>query len=161
MLRNAAHALNSVKKTERGRVALHDASIQNAYINKIKLKDKLKKAIKTQSLSVHYQPIVDAKSNQISKFEALVRWFDDEYGMVSPGTFIPIAEEFGLIHLVGQFVLERSCKDLAMPIAPDLPILVFQLTARLVNLKPRPTKSNLSLKPLKQLVLITLQSPLR
>ena len=114
LLRNAAHALNSVKKTERGRVALHNVSIQNAYLNKIKLKDKLKKAIKTQSLSVHYQPIVDAKSNQISKFEALVRWFDDEYGMVSPGTFIPIAEEFGLIHLVGQFVLERSCKDLAM-----------------------------------------------
>ncbi|MEJ6476766.1 bifunctional diguanylate cyclase/phosphodiesterase [Pseudoalteromonas piscicida] len=113
LLRNAAHALNSVKKTERGQVALHNATIQNAYLNKIKLKDKLKQALKDQALTVYYQPIVNADNNHITKFEALVRWFDDEYGMVSPGTFIPIAEEFGLIHLVGQFVLERSCKDLA------------------------------------------------
>ncbi|MEQ2353815.1 putative bifunctional diguanylate cyclase/phosphodiesterase [Pseudoalteromonas piscicida] len=113
LLRNAAHALNSVKKTERGQVALHNAAIQNAYLNKIKLKDKLKQALKEGALTVYYQPIVNADTNHITKFEALVRWFDDEYGMVSPGTFIPIAEEFGLIHLVGQFVLERSCQDLA------------------------------------------------
>ncbi|RXF01867.1 EAL domain-containing protein [Pseudoalteromonas sp. PS5] len=113
LLRNAAHALNSVKKTERGQVALHNATIQNAYLNKIKLKDRLKQALKEKTLTVYYQPIVNADTHHITKFEALVRWFDDEYGMVSPGTFIPIAEEFGLIHLVGQFVLEKSCQDLA------------------------------------------------
>ncbi|WP_318782850.1 putative bifunctional diguanylate cyclase/phosphodiesterase [Pseudoalteromonas peptidolytica] len=113
LLRNAAHALNSVKKAERGQVALHNATIQNAYLNKIKLKDRLKQALKEKTLTVYYQPIVNADTHHITKLEALVRWFDDEYGMVSPGTFIPIAEEFGLIHLVGQFVLEKSCQDLA------------------------------------------------
>ncbi|ALU45622.1 putative bifunctional diguanylate cyclase/phosphodiesterase [Pseudoalteromonas rubra] len=111
-IRNAAHALESAKKTHRGHVALHNAAIQNAYLNKIKLKDKLKAALKANLLTVYYQPIVDVQRGKIVKFEALVRWFDDEQGMVSPGTFIPIAEEFGLIHLIGQFVLEQACQDL-------------------------------------------------
>jgi len=113
LLRNAAHALGSAKKHRIGSIALHNAAIQNAYLNKIKLRDKLKEALKKKLLDVHYQPIVDAKTGEIRKFEALIRWFDEEYGMVSPGNFIPIAEEFGLIHYVGQFVLEKSCDDLS------------------------------------------------
>ena len=112
-MRNAAHALGSAKKHRVGSIALHNAAIQNAYLNKIKLRDKLKEALKEKLLDVHYQPIVDAKTGRIRKFEALIRWFDEEYGMVSPGNFIPIAEEFGLIHYVGQFVLEKSCDDLS------------------------------------------------
>ncbi|MBQ4838518.1 MULTISPECIES: putative bifunctional diguanylate cyclase/phosphodiesterase [Pseudoalteromonas] len=111
-IRNAAHALESAKKTNRGSVALHNQAIQNAYLNKIALRDKLRHAIKYELLSVYYQPIVDQSSGRIVKFEALVRWFDEEQGMISPGAFIPIAEEFGLIQQIGQFVLERACMDL-------------------------------------------------
>ncbi|OHU84373.1 MULTISPECIES: putative bifunctional diguanylate cyclase/phosphodiesterase [Pseudoalteromonas] len=114
LVRNAAHALSTAKKQGRGRVALHNEAIQNAYISKIKLKDKLKHALKHELLSVHYQPVVDVKSGQTAKFEALVRWHDEELGFISPARFIPIAEEFGLIHLVGQYVLQTSCRDLAM-----------------------------------------------
>ncbi|KAF7764177.1 hypothetical protein PCIT_b0101 [Pseudoalteromonas citrea] len=113
LVRNAAHALGSAKKHRVGSVALHNAAIQNAYLNKIKLRDKLKEALKSKLLEVHYQPIVDAKTGKIRKFEALIRWFDEEYGVVSPGRFIPVAEEFGLIHYIGQFVLEQSCEDLS------------------------------------------------
>ncbi|WP_247671061.1 GGDEF domain-containing phosphodiesterase [Pseudoalteromonas sp. MMG005] len=114
LLRNAAHALGSAKKHRVGSIALHNVAIQNAYLNKIKLRDKLKDALKHKLLTVHYQPIVDARTGNIRKFEALIRWFDDEYGIVSPGRFIPIAEEFGMIHNIGQFVLEQSCHDLSL-----------------------------------------------
>ncbi|WP_462153117.1 EAL domain-containing protein [Pseudoalteromonas xiamenensis] len=52
-------------------------------------------------------------TKRIAKFEALVRWFDDEEGMIPPNVFIPLAEEFGLIQSIGQFVLEQTCHDLA------------------------------------------------
>ncbi|MBQ4812454.1 diguanylate cyclase [Pseudoalteromonas luteoviolacea] len=111
-IRNAAHALESAKKNNRGNVALHNQEIQNAHLNKIALRDKLRAAIKQKLLKVYYQPIVDQNTGRIVKFEALVRWFDDQQGMISPGAFIPIAEEFGFIHQIGQFVLEQACHDL-------------------------------------------------
>ncbi|BBN83673.1 hypothetical protein PA25_36580 [Pseudoalteromonas sp. A25] len=114
LVKNAAHALSNAKKLGRSRVALHDEAIQNAYLNKIKLRDKLKKALKVGALQVYYQPVVSVKTGRIAKFEALIRWFDEELGAISPASFIPIAEEFGLIHLIGQYVLETSCCDLAM-----------------------------------------------
>ncbi|NOU52286.1 EAL domain-containing protein [Pseudoalteromonas sp. JBTF-M23] len=114
LVKNAAHALSNAKKQGRSRVALHDEAIQNAYLKKIKLRDKLKAALRAGRLQVHYQPVVCTCTGKISKFEALIRWFDDEFGAISPAYFIPIAEEFGLIHLIGQYVLETSCRDLAM-----------------------------------------------
>ncbi|MBD1582619.1 putative bifunctional diguanylate cyclase/phosphodiesterase [Pseudoalteromonas sp. S16_S37] len=114
LVKNAAHALSNAKKQGRSRVAVHDEAIQNAYLKKIKLRDKLKAALRAGTLQVHYQPVVSTNTGKIAKFEALIRWFDDEYGAISPACFIPIAEEFGLIHLIGQYVLETSCRDLAM-----------------------------------------------
>ncbi|WP_234401361.1 putative bifunctional diguanylate cyclase/phosphodiesterase [Pseudoalteromonas sp. T1lg23B] len=114
LVRNAAHALSTAKKQGRGRVALHNEAIQAAYIDKLRLKDKLKHALKHELLMVHYQSVVDVKSGQTAKFEALIRWHDEELGFISPARFIPIAEEFGLIHSLGQYVLRTSCRDLAL-----------------------------------------------
>ncbi|CCQ12811.1 diguanylate cyclase/phosphodiesterase (GGDEF & EAL domains) with PAS/PAC sensor(s) [Pseudoalteromonas luteoviolacea B = ATCC 29581] len=114
LIRNAAHALTSAKKSNPGSVAVHNHQIQSAYLQKIYLKQKLKQAVKDKQLKVYYQPIVDIACGKIIKLEALVRWFDDEHCAIGPNVFIPLAEEFGFIHLVGQFVLEQSCKDLLM-----------------------------------------------
>ncbi|MFC0118353.1 putative bifunctional diguanylate cyclase/phosphodiesterase [Pseudoalteromonas xiamenensis] len=113
LIRNAAHALTSAKKANPGSVAIHNQVIQSAYLNKIHLKQKLKSALKERKLNVYYQPIVHLDTKRIAKFEALVRWFDDEEGMIPPSVFIPLAEEFGLIQSIGQFVLEQTCHDLA------------------------------------------------
>ena len=72
----------------------------------------LKMQFEQQKLQVFYQPIVDISRNTIAKFEALVRWPDGDGGFISPEQFIPIAEEFGLISQVGNFVLDRACSDL-------------------------------------------------
>lgn len=110
----ATHALSSAKRNTTEHIALYDEKIQNAYREKLLVRDRLKHALRYGLLRVCYQPIIDAKTFKISKLEALVRWCDAELGQVSPAIFIPIAEEFGLIPLIGQFVLEQSCHDLAL-----------------------------------------------
>lgn len=70
-------------------------------------------ALKDKKLDVHYQPIVDATSHEIVSVEALARWKDDTSGWVSPGVFIPLAENLGLIEEVGNQVLEKSLAEFA------------------------------------------------
>jgi len=60
---------------------------------------------------VHYQPIVDVARGEVRGFEALVRWNHPQRGMISPGVFIPVAEEIGLIGTLGEWVLKQACRD--------------------------------------------------
>ena len=76
------------------------------------LKKILKEAIKTNQLQVYYQPKISAKSREIVGFEALMRWKHPELGWISPATFIPIAEDCGLILKLGEWVLNASCQTL-------------------------------------------------
>lgn len=112
LLRHANHAMRAAKNTGRNCFSFHDTESQRQYQDKLELKVQLKIALEQELLTVFYQPIINIESNQIAKFEALVRWPDGYGGYISPGVFIPIAEEFGLIHLVGNFVLKQACIDL-------------------------------------------------
>ncbi|NMP30200.1 EAL domain-containing protein [Thalassotalea sp. M1531] len=112
ILRNANHAMLRVKTAGSAKIGIHDTELQNLYLRKLALRDKLKVALEEQKLTVYYQPIICAETQKIEKFEALVRWFDDLFGFISPAEFIPMAEEFGLISTLGQFVLEQACADL-------------------------------------------------
>jgi diguanylate cyclase (GGDEF)-like protein/PAS domain S-box-containing protein len=112
LLRNATQAMANVRHENVSGIGFHNDDLQIKYLKKIALKDKLKQALHKNLLKVYYQPIVNAESEQIEKFEALIRWFDPIDGYISPADFIPIAEEFGLIHMVGQFVLHQACQDL-------------------------------------------------
>jgi len=112
LLRYANHAMRFAKSKGRNNLCFHNADMEHSYQNKLQLKERLEQAIQEQQLQVYYQPIMDIKLNRIAKFEALVRWPDGEGGFISPEKFIPIAEEFGLIHLIGEFVCRRACNDL-------------------------------------------------
>jgi diguanylate cyclase (GGDEF)-like protein/PAS domain S-box-containing protein len=112
LLKNCTYAMQYVKSNGGNAIAFHDDSLQKQYLRKLVLREQLKKAIQNKTLRVYYQPIVTLPNKKVTKFEALVRWQNKNGEFISPAEFIPIAEEFGLIHLVGQFVLEQACNDL-------------------------------------------------
>jgi EAL domain-containing protein (putative c-di-GMP-specific phosphodiesterase class I) len=88
------------------------------------------RALETDQFSAHYQPIVDLETRRITGCEALVRWEHPRRGLLSPAIFVPLAEESGLIGQLGEWMLERACRDLAewraeLPgVADDLTISV-------------------------------------
>jgi EAL domain-containing protein (putative c-di-GMP-specific phosphodiesterase class I) len=78
-----------------------------------RLEADLKLALKKKQFELHYQPILDIKTQEVGSFEALIRWRHPERGLVPPGDFISFAEETGLIVEIGAWALMRACKDAA------------------------------------------------
>lgn len=75
------------------------------------LNGNLRKAIENNEFNLHYQPIVDAKTGEITSAEALIRWYSPEQGIISPGIFIPLAEVSGMIHSLGNWVIQEACRQ--------------------------------------------------
>ena len=79
--------------------------------NRLRMESDLRSALDNNELELYYQPQVDVQSRKIIASEALVRWHHREYGLISPIRFIPLAEETGLIHPLGKYVLEQAIKQ--------------------------------------------------
>src|SRR6202043_2472391 len=73
----------------------------------------LRSALVNAEFELYYQPLVNLKTNEISAFEALVRWNHPTRGLISPAEFIPVAEETGLIIQLGEWGLRRACQETA------------------------------------------------
>lgn len=106
-----SHFINRIAPTaaSNAEVSEHDDEISNIAINTIKVHNELKTAIEKQQLVLFYQPIIDVQNMKIAGFEALMRWNHPEKGMISPGIFIPVAEESGLILEMSRWALEEAC----------------------------------------------------
>lgn len=114
LLRDADIAMNKVKALAQGRTAVFNASMHGYSTELLQLETDLRRAIKRQELRVYYQPIVALSTGQITGFEALVRWQHYDRGMVTPGEFIAVAEETGLITSLGWWVLREACRQLRL-----------------------------------------------
>ena len=79
-------------------------------VKQLALRADLKAAIAAEELTLAYQPIFDLRTGEISGYEALLRWEHAVRGTVSPATFIPVAEDSGLIIPLGRWVLDRACR---------------------------------------------------
>jgi diguanylate cyclase (GGDEF)-like protein len=111
LLRKADIALYRAKADGRGRcVAFHD-ELDALSIEQFDLDNALRRAVGRGELLLHYQPIMDLPSGEIVGMEALVRWNHPHRGILSPATFIAMAEETGEIVRIGQWVLEEACRQ--------------------------------------------------
>ena len=113
LLKSAALALSRAKKDSRGTFSFFEAGMDARAQSRRKIEMDLRDAIQNDVLRPYYQPLIDISSGRITGFEALVRWPHPERGMISPGDFIPVAEETGLINALGGMMLRRACKDAA------------------------------------------------
>ena len=113
LLKNADMALSRAKADFRGTFSFFEAEMDARAQTRRKIEIELREAIQNDVLRPYYQPLVDLSTGRITGFEALVRWPHPERGMISPGEFIPVAEETGLINAVGGLMLRRACMDAA------------------------------------------------
>jgi diguanylate cyclase (GGDEF)-like protein len=111
LLRNADTAMYRAKASGKRTSRFFEPQMNAALVARRRLEMRLRQAIANGALTVDYQPLVGAEDRAPVAFEALVRWTDEELGVVSPSEFIPVAEETGLVTAIGDFVLRRACAD--------------------------------------------------
>jgi diguanylate cyclase (GGDEF)-like protein/PAS domain S-box-containing protein len=110
LLRNADAAMYRAK--ERGPLGyeVFDQSMYLQAVRRLKLENDIRRAFLAGEFVVHYQPIVDLRSDEVQGVEALVRWNHPERGLLNPEEFVPVAEEIGLIVPMGEAVMEEACR---------------------------------------------------
>lgn len=113
LLRYADMALYNAKGSGGDRVAYYSHELDHKIREKVRIEQKLRKALEEKKLDVYIQPQYVAGSRQAYWGEALVRWIDDEDGFIPPDIFIPLAEDAGLIYEVGDIVVDKVLKLLA------------------------------------------------
>ncbi|HYI48769.1 MAG TPA: EAL domain-containing protein [Allosphingosinicella sp.] len=113
LIRNADLALYSAKAAGRGTFCFFAPEMHSEAQDRQILETDLRKAIARGELQLQYQPVVNAQTEALSGFEALVRWHHPTRGVISPSLFVPLAEEAGLILSIGEWVLRTACLEAA------------------------------------------------
>jgi diguanylate cyclase (GGDEF)-like protein len=111
LMKQADMALYQAKADGRGRFRFFEQEMDAQLQARRALEIDLRKALANGEFELFYQPQINIQANEISGFEALLRWRHPEWGLVSPGRFIPIAEDIGLITSIGDWVIEQACRE--------------------------------------------------
>lgn len=111
LLRDADIAMYLAKKENRGSFRLFEQRMHKTALDRLERKAALERAVLNEDFVLHYQPIVDLRSNSVAGVEALVRWKHPRGRLVAPERFIPLAEETGLIVLLGKWVLTKAWRE--------------------------------------------------
>lgn len=111
LIKNADIAMYSVKSKGKNQCVYCSTKIKNDVVKKLKMKNHLHRALDNHELFIRYQPQVKADTKEIIGFEALLRWNNSEYGIVSPNVFIPLAETTGMIIPIGLWVFKTVCEQ--------------------------------------------------
>jgi diguanylate cyclase (GGDEF)-like protein/PAS domain S-box-containing protein len=114
LLRNADAAMYLAKGRGKACCAMYDDALQEAAVRRLRTIGELRRAIADERFVVHYQPIVDLRTQRVDAVEALVRWDHPTEGLLLPGRFMPEAEATGLVADIGTLVLRRACRELAI-----------------------------------------------
>ena len=111
LIKNSETAKNKVKENGKNHYRFYSDEMNKEALQDLELEAKLRHAIDNDEFVLYYQPQIDLNSNQVFGVEALIRWEDEELGLVSPGKFIPLAERTGLIIPIGDWVLKEACRE--------------------------------------------------
>jgi diguanylate cyclase (GGDEF)-like protein len=114
LLRNADLALYRAKGDGRGTFRFFESAMDLQMQTRRVMERDLRKALPSGEFELYYQPVVNLVNSEISGFEALIRWNHPENGLVSPATFIPLAEEIGFIVPIGEWVIRQACATAAL-----------------------------------------------
>jgi len=113
LLKHADTAMYHAKRSGRDNSQMYRAALTEQAINRLELDTSLRVALGRGEFELLYQPLIDTSCGRMRAAEALIRWQHPVRGLIAPLTFIPLAEENGLISAIGQWVLQRACADLA------------------------------------------------
>ena len=134
LIRHAESAMRRAKQGGRACFRFHQPQQDADMRQRMRLDHAMRQALASQRFRLHYQPQIELKTGRVIGAEALIRWRDPELGEVSPGQFIPVAEETGFIIAIGDWVLEQAVRQavrwrdsgLVMPVSVNVSALQFQ-----------------------------------
>ncbi len=125
MIRDADAAMYIAKRDGKGGYRMFEPEMHEGVLARLELRADLQRAIATEQLELHYQPVVRLEDGVVSGVEALLRWHHPERGMVMPDQFIALAEETGLIVPIGRWVLREGCRharNMLAELGPEAPV---------------------------------------
>ena len=112
LVKSSSLAMHSVKRKNSNKMAFYSLNVDQNISEKKKLENNLAAALDNEEFRLHYQSFNDRKNEEILGFEVLIRWQHPTKGLIPPGIFIPLAEKNGLIKDIGDWVLEKACRDI-------------------------------------------------
>ncbi|HEX5355669.1 MAG TPA: GGDEF domain-containing phosphodiesterase, partial [Aquabacterium sp.] len=135
LLQRADTAMYRSKEEGRNTYRFFDDRMNAESVEKLSMRNGLRRALELKQFVLHYQPQVDLATGRVFGAEALIRWQHPEWGLVPPGKFIPVAEDSGLIVPIGDWVIEEACRQAKAWIDKGFPPLTVAVNLSALQFK--------------------------